>query len=105
MPFYVPKQSLLCVNQQKQMDCPPEYNRTMQDFTEKDSSSKTTEIQAAREANLTSDQKELLVTLKIELIYIKPDKQDTQGGREERTSCLKTGTNLSVLNKNGKHRI
>lgn len=82
------------------MDCSPEYNRTIQDFTEeKDSSSKTTEIQAAREANPTTDQKVLLVTLKIELIYIKSDKEDTQGGKE-RTFCLRTSTKLSVLNKN-----
>lgn len=94
------------------MDCSPEYNRTMQDFTEKVSCSKTTEIQAAREQNPTTDQKQLLVTLKIELIYINSEKQDTyedrdgereKGGGKERkkeTSCLKIGTNLAVLNKN-----
>lgn len=36
---------------------------------EKDSSSKTTEIQAPRETNPTTDQKELLVTIKIEWAY------------------------------------
>lgn len=53
------------------MDCPPEYNRTTWDFTgENVSCIKTTEIQAAREANPTTDQKELLVIFKILLIYL-----------------------------------
>lgn len=57
------------------MDCSPEYNRTTEGFTEeKDSASKTTEIQAA---NPTTDQKALLATLKIELMYIKSDKLGT----------------------------